>query len=181
MTHKSLQPFVKHREKQKDTRGQGGIWLTLSNIRCTFIVTQRDFSNYRNHVKSFTHTNPTNYRRLHNSKSSKQPKNVNLVHLTHAILRLFYLFVASPPMLSKCFMMFHSWIWTTSIAQTHPLFPFLSKLGEAGRHMFLPLAIALHTLDRQEWIRTMRKESYCQWASPFVAKRSFQILYAKWF
>ena len=54
--------------------------------------------------------------------------------------------------------MVHSWTWTTtSIVRTHPLFPFLSKLGGAGWHMFLPLAIALHTLDRREWRERWKK------------------------
>ena len=32
-----------------------------------------------------------------------------------------------------------------------PAFPFSQQTRGAGWHMFLPLAIALHTLDRQEW------------------------------
>ena len=38
-----------------------------------------------------------------------------------------------------------------------PAFSFSQQTGGAGRHMFLPLAIALHTLDRQKWIRQWEK------------------------
>ena len=46
-----------------------------------------------------------------------------------------------------------------------PAFSFSQQTGEAGWHMFLPLAIALHTLDRQEWRERWKKK----WVNPFVA------------
>ena len=67
----------------------------------------------------------------------------------------------------------HSWIWTTSIAQALPLFPFSANLG-TGWHMFLPLAIALHTLDHKSGGNTENRV-LLQVSKPNRCERSFQI------
>ena len=155
MTSKSLQIFVKHSEKQKDTTGRKVEFDSPCQIYAVlFIVRQQDFSDYRNYVKSFTHKSHK-LQKAAQFQVSKQPERVNLAHPTHALL-----FVAST-YASKCFMMFHSWTWTTSMAQTLPLFPFLSKLGGWVAHVSTTRHSITYLGSTPEE-GTVRKESYCK-------------------
>ena len=53
--------------------------------------------------------------------------------------------------------------------RTHPLFPFLSKQGGWVAHVSTTRH-SITYLGSTKVEGTMRKESYCKWASPFVAK-----------
>ena len=91
---------------------------------------------------------PTNY----NSKSPNSLRG----QILHFSFMLFYFLVASPHA-SKCFMMF-SLLNMDHLHRANTLaVPFSQQTGGAGWHMFLPLAIALHTLDRQDWIQQWEK------------------------
>ena len=91
----------------------------------------------------------------------------------------FYFLVASSPSLQ----MLHD-VSLLNMDHVHradtPAFSFSQQTGGAGWHMFLPLAIALHTLDRQSGSDN-EKRVLLPVSKPICCESSFQILYAKWF
>ena len=157
MTPKSLQIFVKHREKQKDSTGRKVEFDSPCQIYAVLSLYGNRTSQTIEITSRASHTNPTNYRKLHNSKSPNSLRG----SILHIPLMLFIC------CLNVCFQMLHdgSLLNMDHLHRANtPAFPFSQQTwGWVG--WVAHVSTTRHSityLGSTPEKKTVRKESYCK-------------------